>query len=150
MRRFLVFGGLVLGGCGSDSPLEEAFCDLLENGPAVSVTAEATGGPEGFVDANRVDVTLPDDGSGQFAGELTFTTDEAGSFAVGLSTDVPVELRDSSGTVIPLGSPVTSDTCAPLALRYTVDLVLASYTLSFGPTSVETFSLVAEESDDDG
>lgn len=146
MSRWLLLG---LAACASDTALEIALCDLLQNGPSTAVTAAASGGPQGFVDASRVDITLLDDGNGRFAGEVLFTADEVGSFVLGLSDAIPVVLHDATGAEVPLGEPVRSADCAELALRYTVDLELEPYTLVFGPTSTATFSLVAEESDDD-
>lgn len=141
---------LACAGEGEETDLETAFCDILANGPETSVTAteSADGAPEAFVEDSAVEIALVA-GDPDFSGYVSFTTDEAGSYAMGLSDDVPVEVMDSEGATISLEQSIDGAACADLAVRHTVSLELGTYTLYFGPTDVDEVKLVAEESDDD-
>lgn len=133
-----------------ETDLETAFCEILANGPEtdVAATEAAEGAPEAFVEDTAVEITLLDV-EGQFEGYVSFTTDEAGSYAIGLSDDVPFAVLDAAGAEISLDQSVDGAACADLAVRHTVSLELGTYTLHFGPTDVDEVALVAEESDDD-
>ena len=82
-------------------------------------------------------------------GTARYTADEVGSFAMGLGDDVPFAVLDASGNALPWASEVVGAACSELAVRYTVDLELATYTVRFGPTDLEEVDFVSEESDDD-
>ena len=138
------------GGGGSETDLEAAFCALLTDGPEEDVTATDDGsGPELAIEDVAVEVTLLEDGDGMYWGVARYTADEAGSFAMGLSDDVPLKVIDADGSVLPWENEVAGAGCAELAIRYTVALELAAYTIEFGPTDVDEVSFVSEESDDD-
>lgn len=144
---------LPLMGCageGEETDLETAFCEILANGPETSVTAtdSADGAPEAFVEDAAVEIALLEV-EGQYEGFVSFTTDEAGSYAIGLSDDVPMEVLDADGGSIAIDQSIDGAACADLAVRHTVSLELGTYTLSFGPTDVDEVKVVAEESDDD-
>lgn len=137
-------------GEGEETDLETAFCEILANGPEVDVAAteSADGAPEAFMEDSAVEVGLVA-GDPDFSGYVSFTTDESGSYAIGLSDDVPMEVMDADGASISLDQSIDGAACADLAVRHTVSLELGTYTLYFGPTELDEVSLVAEESDDD-
>ncbi|MBX2802957.1 MAG: hypothetical protein KTR31_35065 [Myxococcales bacterium] len=138
------------GGSATDTDLETAFCELLENGREKDVvaTATATDAPEVAFDNRQVEIELV--GSpGAYSGYATFTPDEPGHFAMGLGQNVPFEVQTASGEVLPWAAEVVGAACADLAVRYTVELAQVPHTLFFGPGDAEEIDFVAEESNDD-
>jgi hypothetical protein len=156
-NRFpLALPALVLAvGCsgGTTAPetnLEDVFCELL-GGTTDAVTAVALDstddGPELLAEDVALDIALVDDGTGMFGGRATYTPDEVGSFAFGLSDDVPFVLLDGD-TEVPFDAEVAGG-CDAMAVRYTVALEIQTYTVEIGPTDIDVLGLVSEESDDD-
>lgn len=143
---------LLLAACGgTDTDLETAFCIGLGSDAAATASASASAGdaPTVALGDARTDVTLPMSGD-DYGGSIVFVADEAGYFAFGLGRDVPLTVRDSAGAEVPIVETVRgSAMCTELAVRYTVELAPAPYTLTFGPTDAAVLAIVAEESDDD-
>lgn len=133
---------------GSDTDLETAFCNGLEEAAARTVSASA--GPEDapdVTDVGRVDIELL---AGDSAGFVAYVPDEVGSFAFGLTEDLPIAIRDADGAAVEIEQTVTgSMLCDALAVRYSAPLTIQRYTLEVGPTSATTLGIIAEESDDD-
>ena len=150
MLPTLIFGLTLVACGGSDTDLETAFCDGLEAPAARSVSAaETADGAEDVTDAARVDIELNEAESG-FGGYVTYVPDEAGSFAFGLTEDVDIIVRDQAGAEVPLTKTVAgSSQCDALAVRHTVALELAPYTLEIQGAQANVIGLIAEESDDD-
>lgn len=146
----LAMCALIFTACASpETDLEESFCALLADRPARSVDAVSDGGgPDVAVEDERVDIALVD-GGGTWSGTVAFTADEAGSFAIGLDSDVPITVLDARGTELPWEAEVAGAGCAALAVRYTVALDIETVTLELGPTDREVVGMVSEESDDD-
>jgi len=152
MRGMMAVVCVALAACGSGSEtdLETAFCDILANGPEDQVDAvDGPSGPELAAEDRSVAVLLVDLGDGTFGGSATYTADEAGSFVMGLSDDIPLTVYDSQDEVVPLENTVQGASCDELAVRHTVQLEAAAYRVEFGPTDVDEVRVVSEESDDD-
>lgn len=149
MQR-LVLVSLALSACaGTDTPLEQAFCNVLggTNTRSISAATDPASAPESAFGDTRVEITLQNDG--QYVGVVAYTADEAGSFAFGLDQDVPLTLEDADGTEVPWDVTIEGAACTDLAVRHTATLQLDTYYLNFGPTTHEVVAMVAEESDDD-
>ena len=86
---------------------------------------------------------------GRGARFVTYRPDEEGSFAFGLTDDVELRFYDASGNEVPIDTEVVGAACDELAVRYSVRLDVATYTIEIGPASAGTIGLIAEESDDD-
>lgn len=135
---------------GSDTDLETAFCEGLEQPAArtVMTTPTADDAPD-ITDIGRVDIQLPAAGLDS-NGFVAYLPDEAGTFAFGLTEDVSIMLRDADGVAVPLDTTVTGSTlCDALAVRYSATLAIERHTIELGTTSAGTIGIIAEESDDD-
>lgn len=133
---------LLLTACGAateETDLETAFCALLAEGDTVEVGADEEAAHE---DARAVITLDPDQPT-----RVRYTPDEPGSFAFGLSQDVPFAvLKD--GEALPITATIQGASCPDLAVRHTVELAVESYVIELGPGEGDV-SLVSEESDDD-
>jgi hypothetical protein len=136
---------------GSDTDLETAFCDGLEAGAARLVSAAAAAdGASDVTDEARVDIDLVLQ-DGLYGGFVSYRPDETGSFAFGLTADVPFVVRDAAGNEVPIDTTVEgSSQCEALAIRHSLTLDTQTYSIELGPTDVASLGLIAEESDDDG
>lgn len=140
---------VLLVGCGNDEENADVEgCEHLQEGPASPVTATAgtTGAPAVSNDHRRYDITLTDVTGGK-GGSVSFAAAEATDYILFTSADVPVTVKDSGGmTVAPEASVKSSSTCTEVKGRHTIPLSVGTYTLTFGPTTATTVSLVIEES----
>ncbi|HVG57065.1 MAG TPA: hypothetical protein VNA24_00820 [Hyalangium sp.] len=147
----LLSAALVMG-CGNDEETADTEgCEHLQSGPATAVTATAntTGAPAVSNDHRRYDITLTDVTGGK-GGSVSFASAEAVDYVLFTSADVPVTVKDSSGmTVAPEESVKSSSTCTEVKGRHTIPLAVGTYTLTFGPTTATTVSLVIEEGSHD-
>jgi hypothetical protein len=147
----LLSAALIMG-CGNDEETADTEgCEHLKEGPATSVTATAstTGAPAVSNDHRRYDISLTDVTGGK-GGSVSFAVAEATDYVLFTSADVPVAVKDSGGmTVTPEESVKSSSTCTEVKGRHTVPLSVGTYTLTFGPTTATTVSLVIEESAND-
>ncbi|XXF75607.1 hypothetical protein P2318_21410 [Myxococcaceae bacterium GXIMD 01537] len=138
----------LLAGCASDEEnIDDEGCEHLKNGPGQSVTATATatGAPAVSNDHKRYDIQLVDVG-GQKGGTVTFAAAEATDFAFFLGSDVPFKVANSSGQAVqPEESVTSSEVCTDIKGRHIVPLSVGTYTLTFGPTSATSVSVVVEE-----
>ena len=144
-------GLLTLTGCGGpDTDLEQAFCDLLA-APEVAYTATVDTEQAPTVDLEDTHVELELEADGEyFSGSVIFAADEAGTFAFGLSEDVPFAVTDLQGRPASIiNTERGSEACAELVVRHTVEMEVKDYLLIFGPADVDEVDLVGEESDDD-
>jgi FAD/FMN-containing dehydrogenase len=141
----------LLVACGGDeeSPDVEA-CEHLNEGPAAAVNASATGaGPAVSNDHKRYDITLTDVTGGK-GGSVSFAAAEGIDYILFTGADVPVAVKSSSGqTVAPEASVKTSSECTEIKGRHTFGLGVGTYTISFGPTTATSVSLVIEEAETD-
>jgi FAD/FMN-containing dehydrogenase len=142
----------LLVACGGDeeSPDVEG-CEHLKEGPNATVTATATGtgAPAVSNDHKRYDITLVDVTGGK-GGSVSFAASEGTDYILFTSADVPVEVKSSSGqTVAPEASVKTSAECTEIKGRHTFGLGVGTYTISFGPTTATSVSLVIEEGESD-
>ena len=146
---FALVASIATACTGSDTDLETAFCAGLEAAAARTVDAAPTADDaDDITDSARVDIALAAV-DGQFGGFVTYTPDEAGSFAFGLTDDVELIVRDEAGDVVAVDTSVASTQCDALAMRHTFTLRLETYTLEIAPTDVDRIGIIAEESDDD-
>ncbi|MEQ9319745.1 MAG: hypothetical protein RIF41_11345 [Polyangiaceae bacterium] len=146
-----LFSSLVTAACaGSDTDLETAFCDGLQQPAAKTVDAslDAAAAPDA-TDASRVDVVLLPQTDGSYGGFVAYRPDESGSFAFGLTEDVDLVFRDASGAEIAIDTTVVGAACDELAVRHSVSLSLDVVTIEIVGSPIETIGLIAEESDDD-
>jgi len=136
----------LLAGCpGPQAHEDDELCEHLQEGPAESVTATATGeGPLVAADHTRYDVTLVAVAGGN-GGSVGFAADEAGDFVIALDGAVPLVLTDSSGATVAAETTATSsEACTEIRGRYVVELSVGTYQLTFGPSSVSQVGLVVE------
>ncbi|MCI0569204.1 MAG: hypothetical protein L0Y66_00475 [Myxococcaceae bacterium] len=134
-------------GCGTGTPEEDIdveLCEHLAEGPNVAVTAVVSGDASGAAvsnDHHRYDISLT---SG--AGKVSFAVDHAGEFVFGLGADVAMEIKDPSGApVTPEETLLTGLACTDIKKRVQAHLeTVGTYTLTFGPSSVQVVPLVIE------
>ena len=151
MKQIIIaLAALTTVACAADTDLETAFCDGLAAGASHTVTASvAVDGAPNATSASRIDIELLPIGD-EFGGFVSYAADEAGSFAFGLTEDVPFVVRDGSGNVVPIDQTVEGSTqCDELAVRHTLKLDKARYIIELGPTDANVIGIIAEESNDD-
>ena len=137
--------------CGEDEESADTeACEHLQEGPASAVTATASGtGPTVSNDHRRYDIALVDVTGGK-GGSVSFAAAEGTDYILFTSADVPVTVKNSSGaTVAPEESVKTSATCTAVKGRHTIPMSVGTYTLTFGPTTETSVSLVIEEAGND-
>lgn len=146
----LLLSTALLAGCGDDEPTESPDtegCEHLQEGPASSITAAATGaGPAVSNDHKRYDIALADVTGGK-GGSVSFAVSEATEYVFFISADVPFAVTTSSGQAVEIEeSTKSSETCSEIKGKHIVPLAtVGTYTLTFGPTTASQVSLVIEE-----
>lgn len=130
------------------SPEEEA-CEHGEAGPFIDVTATTTGSDAPDVSeehtAHRVTLPSPAEGATEREGHVRFASSEEGEILVFMGDEVSLTVYDSAGSEVSAeftGEPV--DTCEVLAVHAAYPVMVGSYDLVIGPTSLETVLLVIE------
>lgn len=153
MKKLLsacLLSSALLVGCGGE-PAEDTDaegCEHLQEGPAVAVTASASsaGAPKVGADHKRYDISLPAGTSGN-TGSVSFESDLAADHIFFLSADASLTITSSSGQTVAFESSAkNSASCGTIKGRYVAPLEVGTYTLTFGPSSVSSVSLVIEES----
>lgn len=153
MKKLLsacLLSSALLVGCGGE-PAEDADaegCEHLREGPAVAITASAssTGAPKVGADHKRYDISLPA-GTGGNTGSVSFASDLAADHIFFLSADASLTITSSGGQTVKFESSAkNSASCGDIKGRYVAPLEVGTYTLTFGPSSVSSVSLVIEES----
>lgn len=138
--------------CGDEEETADSeACEHLKEGPTSAVTASAsgTGAPAVSNDHRRYDIALADVTGGK-GGSVSFAAAEGTDYILFTSADVPVTVKNSSGaTVSPEESVKSSATCAEVKGRHTFPMSVGTYTLTFGPTTAASVSLVIEEAGTD-
>ncbi len=133
--------------CGDTNVADVEGCEHLQEGPgaAVTATASTSGAPAVSNDHKRYDITLPA-GTGGNVGSVSFAVSEATDYVLFLGADVPVKVASSAGAEVTFEETATrSEECSEVKGRHVVPLQVGTYTLTFGPTSQASVSLVIEE-----
>jgi len=145
----LLSAGLVFG-CGEEEEtVDVEGCEHLQEGPASAVTATAatTGAPAVKSDHRRYDVALVDMTGGK-GGSVTFAAAEESDYVLFTSADVPVAVKDANGRAIAIEASVkNSAECAEIKGRHTIPLKVGTHTITFGPTTQSSVSIVIEPSE---
>jgi hypothetical protein len=138
----------LLVGCGGDEETPDTEgCEHLKEGPAsaVTATAAATGAPAVSNDHRRYDISLIDVTGGK-GGSVSFAVAEAADYILFTGADVPVVVKDANGQTIAFEQTATSSSaCTEIKGKFTVPLAVGTQTITFGPTSATSVSLVIEE-----
>ncbi|PTL78204.1 hypothetical protein [Vitiosangium sp. GDMCC 1.1324] len=151
MKKLLsacLLSSALLVGCGESNEADVEGCEHLTEGPSVPVTASTStsGGSAVSNDHKRYDITLPA-GSGGNVGSVSFSVSEATDYVFFLGADVPLKVTSSSGQEVAFEASATSSKeCAEIKGRHVAPLQVGTYSLTLGPTSQSTVSLVIEES----
>ncbi|RKH57863.1 hypothetical protein [Corallococcus aberystwythensis] len=151
LSALLLSTALLAAGCGGDDEDEahadEEGCEHLQEGPAVNVTAAVSGaGPAVSNDHKRYDIALVDVAGGK-GGTVSFAVSEATDYVLYASTPVPVKVTNGSGATVEFEESSNSSTlCTDIQGRYIVPLTVGTHTLTFGPSTLSSVSLVIEES----
>ncbi|QRK07726.1 hypothetical protein JQX13_48390 [Archangium violaceum] len=156
MKKLLsacLLSSALLVGCGESNEVDVEGCEHLAEGPAVAVTASAsTSGtlPSVGNDHKRYDITLPAGTGGNYTGSVSFAAAEATDYVFFLGADVSLTVTSSSGQAVAFEeSAKSSEQCGDIKGRYVAPLEVGTYTLTFGPASQSSVSLVIEESEHD-
>lgn len=151
MKKLLsvcLLSGAVLVGCGGTPEDADAEgCEHLQKGPGVALTAtaSASGAPAVSDDHKRYDISLPA-GTGGNTGSVTFAASEATDYTFFLNADVALKLTSSNGQTVAFESSAKSSTsCTDIKGRYVAPLQVGTYTLTLGPSTPSSVSLVIEE-----
>ncbi len=133
--------------CNNANEADVEGCEHLKEGPSAAVTATAatSGAPAVSNDHKRYDITLPAGTGGNNVGSVSFASGEATDYVLFLGADVPVKVTGSSGDVAFEETAKTSEECTEVKGRHVVPLGVGTYTLTFGPTTQSSVSLVIEE-----
>jgi hypothetical protein len=126
---------------------ETEACEHLKEGPAAptSATLTAEGAPEVKADHKRYDITLLP-GTGGNRGTVRFNSAESAEWSFFTDKDIPVVVRDASGTSLPiLEQSKRSTFCLEVKAHNVFKLDVGPYTAEFGPTTETTVGLVVEE-----
>lgn len=137
----------LLAACGGEESADAEACEHLKEGPASTVTAAATasGAPAVNNDHRRYDITLADINGGK-GGSVSFAVAEAATYVLFTTVDAGLGVKNANGQDVTVSQRTTSSTeCTEVKGRYTVPLTVGTHTLSFGPVSATTLSLVIEE-----
>lgn len=157
MKRFsaVLLSVAFLVGCGEAS-IDSDACEHIQEGPTSAITASAseTGAPAVSSDHRRYDLSLIDGTDGK-GGSVSFTVTEADDYTLFLTEAVPVNLKDANGQRLEVEASGTgSSECSEIERRHTYSLAAGTYSLTFGPTSASSVSLVivglAQEHEHDG
>lgn len=125
------------------------FCEHLEQGPAetVAATADAEAAPSADAEHTRFDVTLVSDGSGQFAGYVQRAIGSTDQI-IALDAAVPYTVFGPDGNEVPMHHDVSDqDGCSLVISARHFEMPIGTARIAFGPTTVESFSMVIEASD---
>lgn len=150
MKKLLsacLLSSALLTGCGESNEADAEGCEHLAEGPEVAVTASTStsGAPAVSNDHKRYDITLPA-GSGGNGGSVSFAVSETQHYVFFLGADVPLKVTNSSGAEVAFESSATSsEACGEIKGRHVAELLVGTYTLTLGPTSQGSVSLVIEE-----
>jgi hypothetical protein len=151
MKKLFAIGllstALLVGCAGEEETADVEACEHLKEGPqtAVTATAATTGAPAVSNDHRRYDITLADVTGGK-GGSVSFASAEAAEYVFFLGADVPFKVTSSGGQTVAIEASATSSSeCGEVKGRHIVPLGVGTYTLSFGPTSATSVSLVIEE-----
>ncbi|MCI0572577.1 MAG: hypothetical protein L0Y66_17630 [Myxococcaceae bacterium] len=152
MKKLLLSVLLSVVSLSACAPAEEESvdiegCEHLQEGPATSVaaTTAATGAPAVRDDHRRYDVALADVTGGR-GGSVSFAVAEAGDYVIFLGADVPLAVTDPAGAAVEAEEHAKSSTvCTDIKSRSVFPLAqVGTYTLTFGPTTAATVSVVIE------
>ncbi|MFT4704153.1 MAG: hypothetical protein ACI81R_001849 [Bradymonadia bacterium] len=147
------FAALATTGCADDesahgeTPQEEA-CEHFEDGPfASAVASEATSDlADVTIEHTSVNVALSQTTEGPYVGNVSFAAEDATEYLFMFDADVPVMIFDRDGNEVVIEASESGQSyCDALAMIHRVDLLVGTYTLSFGPTDVAAFNMVHEE-----
>lgn len=154
MKKLLsacLLSSALLAGCGGEkNEADVEGCEHLQEGPsaAVTATAAASGAPAVSNDHKRYDITLPAGTGGNNTGSVSFAAGEASDYVFFLGADVPLKITNASGAAVAFEeSATTSSACTQIKGRHVAPLQVGTYTLTFGPTTQSSVSLVIEETD---
>lgn len=153
MKKLLsacLLSSALLAGCGGEkNEADVEGCEHLQEGPSAAVTATtaASGAPAVSNDHKRYDISLPA-GSGGNVGSVSFAAAEASDYVFFLGSNVTLKVTSASGETVTFEESATSSTeCTQVKGRYVAPLQVGTYTLTLGPTSESSVSLVIEETD---
>ncbi|RKG93634.1 hypothetical protein D7V97_39835 [Corallococcus sp. CA053C] len=150
LSALLLSTALLVVGCGDDAEeegsVDEEGCEHLQEGPAVNVTAAVTGmGPAVSNNHTRYDIALGDVAGGK-GGAVSFAVSEATDYVLFTSAAVPVKVTNGSGATVEFEESTNSSAlCTDIQGRHVVPLTVGTHTLTFGPATLSTVSLVIEE-----
>jgi hypothetical protein len=153
MKKLLsacLLSSALLAGCGESHEADVEGCEHLAEGPEVAVTASASasGAPAVSNDHKRYDITLPAGSEGN-TGSVSFAVSETAHYVFFLGANVPLKVTNSSGAEVAFESTATSsEECTAVKGRHVAELLVGTYTLTFGPTTQSSVSLVIEEEGD--
>jgi hypothetical protein len=150
MKRFsaVLLSAALLVGCGNEETVDTDACEHLKEGPASSVTASAsaTGAPAVSNEHRRYDISLIDVADGK-GGSVSFAVAEATGYTLFLTGEVPVNVRDANGQRIEVvASGTGSSECSEIKRRHLFPLGVGLHSITFGPTTESSVSLVIVES----
>ncbi|NNC17549.1 hypothetical protein HJC22_17680 [Corallococcus exiguus] len=150
LSALLLSTSLLAAGCGGDEEeahVDEEGCEHLQEGPAAAVTAAVSGmGPAVSNDHKRYDIALVDIAGGK-GGAVSFAVSEATDYVLYMSAPVPVTVTNSRGVAVEFEESATSSSlCTDIKGRHVVPLTVGTHTLTFGPSTLSSVSLVIEES----
>ena len=150
LAALLMSTALLAAACGDDEEEGENVdvegCEHLQEGPATAVTATLTGTPPAVSnDHRRYDITLVD-GTGGKSGSVSFAAAEATDYIIFTSADVALTVTNSSGAAVEIEeSTKSSSQCTDIKGRHVVPMTVGTHTLTFGPTTASSVSIVIEE-----
>lgn len=129
-----------------ESTADEA-CEHLTDGPFVDVVASVDTPPDVSKGHTAYRVALVDVAGGK-GGAVAYANATAGDVTIFLSRDVPVVVTGPDGSPIDAEDSLEGSACSAIAASHVFPLPVGTSTLTFGPTSETTVSVVIEAGHD--
>ncbi len=153
MKKLLsacLLSSALLAGCGGETnEADVEGCEHLQEGPSAPVTATAStsSAPSVSNDHKRYDITLPAGSAGN-GGSVSFASGKATDYVFFLNKGVTLKVTNASGQEVAFEESATASAqCTDIKGRHVAPLQVGTYTLTFGPTTETSVSLVIEETD---
>jgi hypothetical protein len=139
----------LLIGCGDEEGenADVEGCEHLKGGAASSVNAVAStsGAPAVSNDHRRYDITLTDVTGGK-GGTVSFAAAKEAHYIIFTNADVPLAIKDANGQTVNAEESVKSSSeCTEVKGRHVFPMKVGTHTITFGPTTQTSVSIVIEE-----
>ncbi|GMV42284.1 MAG: hypothetical protein AMXMBFR64_40000 [Myxococcales bacterium] len=142
--------GCEAGGGSSVAPgesIDDEACEHLADGPFADVAASVDAPPDVSKGHTAHRVALADVAGGK-GGAVAYANATAGDVTIFLSRDVPVAVTGPGGSPIVAEDSHKGSACSAIAVSHVFPLPVGTSTLTFGPTTETSVTVVIEAGHD--